>query len=152
EAAELKQVDADLVVARSAFVAFLDDLVKEMGQLDARRRAEVETRRRDVEGMERYQNDLKALGPGAVMLHYVVLSDKARISLSSADDQMGYASAIKEGDLNRKIQAFRESLQYPREDPRPMGQELYQALLAPVADALKQLKAQTLILSLDGVL
>lgn len=152
EAAEFKQIDADLEVARKAFVAFLDDLVKEMGSLDAKRRADVEARRRDVEGMERYQNDLRAIGPGAVMLHYVVLPDKVRIILSTADDQVGYASAISEAELNRKIQAFREALQYPREDPRIMGRELYQVLLGPLADALKQAKAQTLILSLDGVL
>ena len=152
EEAQFKQIGADMEVVRQAFVAFMDDLVKEMSGLDARRRADAELRRRDVEGMERYQNELRTLGSGAVMLHYVVLPDKVRIILSTADHQIGFASVIEEKVLNRKIQAFREALQYPREDPRPLGRELYQVLLAPLAGELKQLKAQTLILSLDGVL
>ena len=152
EKAQLDQIDKDTEAARRAFVAFMDDLVKEMEALDAKRRADVERRRRDAEGMERYQGDLKALGPGTVMLHYVVLRDKVRIILSTADEQRGYATAIEEKELYRRIQRFRDALQDPLEDPRALGRELYQVLLGPLADELKRLEAHTLVFSLDAAL
>jgi CHAT domain-containing protein len=105
-----------------------------------------------VEGMAKYQRHLKRLGPGTVMLHYVVLPDKVRMILSTHNNQIGYASAIDEKTLNLKIQEFRDALQYAREDPRPAGNELYKTLIAPIARDLHQLQARTLILSLDGVL
>ena len=152
EEGELKRIDAELGAVRKSFVVFLDDLLKEMNQLDDKRRAQVEARQLDVERVEQYQDDLRALGHGAVLLHYVVLPDKVRIILSTANAQTGYSSAIEQAALNQKIQAFREALQYPREDPRPVGRELFQVLLGPLAADLKRMKAQTLILSLDGVL
>jgi CHAT domain-containing protein len=152
EEAELKRIEDDMQTARAAFVAFLDGLIKDMSRLDAERRAAADRQRRDVEGMAKYQRHLKRLGPGTVMLHYVVLPDKIRVILSTHNNQIGYASSIDEKELNRKIQRFREALQYPRDDPRPAGNELYRVLVAPLAQDLKQLQARTLILSLDGVL
>lgn len=152
EESELRQIGAELGAARESFVLFLDELLNDMNQLDDKRRAQVETRQRDVERVEQYQDDLRALGPGVVLLHYVALPDKVLVILSTAEAQTGYASVIEQGVLNRKIQSFREALQSPRDDPRALGQELFKALLGPLAADLKQMQAQTLILSLDGAL
>jgi len=54
--------------------------------------------------------------------------------------------------LNRKVLAFREAVQNPKLDPRPLGEELYKILVGPMAEDLRQAKAQTLMWSLDGAL
>ena len=149
ETAELKQLESDGDVARRAVVVFLDDLTSEMTKLDARRQKEVA--RRDVEGLENYQDDLRKL-PGAVMLHYVVLPDKVRIIFTSPDTQTGRVANVSEKELNAKIADFRRVLQNPAIDPRPLARELYQWLIAPVAADLEQAKAQTIMVSLDGTL
>jgi CHAT domain-containing protein len=59
---------------------------------------------------------------------------------------------IKAADLNRKVLEFRQVLQDPRLDPRPLAQEMYKILVGPVAKDLKDAKAETLMWSLDGVL
>ena len=65
---------------------------------------------------------------------------------------MARDSPITAADLNRKVLAFREALRTPLVDPRPLAQELYRILVAPVASDLKGARAQTLMWSLDGVL
>jgi CHAT domain-containing protein len=108
--------------------------------------------KRDVEGLENYQDDLKELGAGAVMVHYVVLPQKVRIVLTTPDIQIGRSAAIDEAALNREVLRFREALGNPGSDPLPLARSLYRVLLAPIAEDLRQAKAQTLMLSLDGVL
>lgn len=145
--AGLEQFAEDLKVARQAMVAFLDELNREMAALDKRGRPA-----RDLEGLENYQDDLKALGHGAVMLHYVVLPDKVRIILTTPDDQVGEIGEMGEAELNAKILQFRTVLQNPMLDPRKLGQELYRALIGPVAEHLRLARAQTLMIALDGTL
>ena len=150
EQSELAQIEGDAEVARKGFVAFLDELVKESARLSAERLAQLA--RRDVEGLESHQDDLKELGAGAVMVHYVVMPDKVRIILTTADVQIGRAYAIEEKALNRGIHALREALQSPLRDARPAARALYEALLAPIAADLRAAGARTLMLSLDGSL
>ena len=59
---------------------------------------------------------------------------------------------ISAADLNRKVAAFREIIQNPRQDARPIAQELYKILLGKMADDLRKANAQTLMWSLDGTL
>ena len=59
---------------------------------------------------------------------------------------------IKSAELNSKILAFRQTLQRPDKDPSVLAQDLYKILIGPIAEDLKQAKARTLMLSLDGVL
>ena len=55
-------------------------------------------------------------------------------------------------DLNRKILAFRDVVQNPNVDPRPLAQELYTILFGNMAEDLWQAKVQTNMWSLDGTL
>lgn len=65
---------------------------------------------------------------------------------------VGREYGISEKNLNLKVQAFREILRDPNQDPRPLAQELYTILISPVKDDLDQAHAETLVFSLDGVL
>jgi len=59
---------------------------------------------------------------------------------------------IKRQDLNEKIAAYRNTLSNPSQDPLPQAKALYQLLVGPIADDLRQAGAKTLMLSLDDTL
>jgi len=66
--------------------------------------------------------------------------------------QRAYEYPIRAADLNRKVLAFRQVAEDPKLDPRPLAEELYKILVGPMAEDLRQAKAQTLMWSLDGAL
>ena len=96
--------------------------------------------------------DLADLGPGTVALYTLVSDTTYRVILITSHTQVAREYPITAADLNRKVLAFREALRTPLVDPRPLAQELYRILVAPVASDLKGAQAQTLMWSLDGVL
>jgi CHAT domain-containing protein/Flp pilus assembly protein TadD len=147
EEQRLAKLDADLVVASTAFQKFLDGLAIEMGS-----NADANARSYQLRESQGLMEDLRQLGKGTVALYTLVGDDKYRVILTTADFQKGYEYPIKAADLNRKVLAFREVLQNPKHDPLPLAQELYKILLGPVAKDLEKAKAQVLMWSLDGVL
>jgi CHAT domain-containing protein len=96
--------------------------------------------------------DLADLGPGTVALYTLVGDTTYRVILITPDTQVAREYPITAADLNRHVLALREALRTPLLDPRPPAQELYQILVAPVANDLHGAQAQTLMWSLDGVL
>ncbi|MFL6209531.1 MAG: CHAT domain-containing protein [Pyrinomonadaceae bacterium] len=142
----LSQLEADLTIAHQAFEKFLDRMANELGE--TKQAARVKTLR-EAEGLA---EDLRELGAGAVALYTLVGADKYRIILITPDVERAYEYPITGADLARKVAAFREVLQDPHSDPRPLAQELYKIILGPVAKDLVDAKAQTLMWSLDGVL
>lgn len=93
-----------------------------------------------------------SLPSGTVALYY--LSGEARLDILAVSPA-GHRAAkidVTQAALAKRIQTFREALQNPRTDPRPIARELNDWLLAPVAEHLAQAKATTLMLALDGQL
>ena len=82
----------------------------------------------------------------------LVLEDKYRVVLTTPDIQKAVSYPITAADLNRKILRFRDVLQDPRKDPRPLAKELYDILIAPIAADLDIVKARILMWSLDSIL
>jgi CHAT domain-containing protein len=95
---------------------------------------------------------LRELGGNSVALYTIIGVDKYRIILITPDAQKAAEFPIKAADLYRKVAQFREVLQNPRQDPRPLAEELYRILVAPIAKDLQAAGAETLMWSLDGVL
>lgn len=152
ESAERTQLEAYLQSARLAFDAATKQMVA-----DARRDAQAantdqRASRELVESVRAMRSDLRQLGHGAVLLHYLMTQDKVWILLTTPEIQLARESVISAADMNRKIAAFRNVLRQPSSDPKPLAQELYRLLLAPVAKDLQQAQAKTLMLSLDGAL
>jgi CHAT domain-containing protein len=147
EEQRLARIDADLVVAGTAFQNFLSTLEAEMSKS-----AEASSRAYGLRESQGMMEDLRELGRGTVALYTLVGEDKYRVILTTADFQKGYEYPIKAAELNRKVLEFREVLQNPRLDPLPLAQELYKILVAPVAKDLAKSKALNLMWSLDGVL
>ena len=96
--------------------------------------------------------DLRQLGPGTVAV-YTLITDRAyRVILITPDVEVAREYPIGKGELNAKVAAFREAVQNPKLDPMPGAKELYKILIGPIARDLEGSRAQTLMLSLDGVL
>jgi CHAT domain-containing protein/Tfp pilus assembly protein PilF len=106
----------------------------------------------NLESLKSLQGTLETLGEGVVAVHYVVLDNKIRILLTTAQAQVARESEIDAALLSRRIQRFREALQDPQSNPLPHARELYRLLIEPVARDLEQAGARTLMLSLDGAL
>jgi CHAT domain-containing protein len=146
EEQRLAKLDADLVVAGTAFQKFLDQLTTELGGSSESSKV---FQLRESQGL---MDDLRELGKGVVAIYTLVGNDKYRVILTTADFQKGFEYPIKGSDLNRKVLEFREVLQNPKLDPLPLAQELYKILVGPVANDLQGAKAQVVMWSLDGVL
>jgi CHAT domain-containing protein len=147
EDAQLAQLDADLRVAAQAFQAFLDSLAADFGA-----RAETGERVFQLREAQGLMADLRELGPGTVALYTISGEQRYRVILITPDVQKAAEYTIGAADLARKVFAFRETLQNPRSDPRPLAEELYTILVGPVAKDLEQAGARTLMWALDGVL
>jgi CHAT domain-containing protein/Tfp pilus assembly protein PilF len=109
----------------------------------------------DVKGNVSSLKQILAKMPHTVALYTLVGADRTSIIVitGSADvPAVVRESVITEADLNRKIAAFQEVLRHPRQDPRPLAQEMYQILIGPVKADLDQAEAKTLVWSLDGTL
>jgi CHAT domain-containing protein len=150
ESARREQLRADRKVAQQSMDRFLGDLMRELDTASVQRNREVGER--NLTNLRALQDTLGALGHGAVTLHYVMGESKLRMILTTPTIQIARESAVSTKDLNRKIQEFHQALADPKSDPLPLAKELYQLLIAPVADDLRQAKAQTLMVSLDGAM
>ncbi len=149
EQARRRQIDADLVLANQRFDRFVAELGREFVAADARRAEEFGSRQ--LKNLVVLQDVLAELGRDTVLLHYVVTGSRVAIIVTTADVQIARETRIAAADLNRKVLAFRQALAQ-RGDVKPLARELYTLLVAPVAADLKQAKARTLMLSLDGTL
>ncbi len=150
EQAQREQLRADQRVAQQGFDRFLGDLMKELAAASAERNREVGER--NLTRLRALQATLGALGEGVLALHYVIGQDKLRVIVTTPTIQIARERAISAKQLNAKIQALREALSNPGSNPKPAAQALYEDVIGPIAADLKQLKAQTLMVSLDGAL
>lgn len=147
ETLRLDKLEKDVAAGNMTFEKFLADLAQRFSDKPAGT-LQVE-QLRETEGV---MEDLRALPAGTVAIYTLVGEDKFRSILRTPDMQKAYDYPIQAADLNRKVLAFRQLAKDPKLDPRPMSEELYKILIGPMAEDLRQAKAQTLMWSLDGVL
>jgi len=140
-------LDKDLQAGNAAFEKFLNELAEQFGRAPSAN-ARIE-QLRETQGL---MEDLRELPPVTVAVYTLEGEDKYRAILVTPDIQKAYEYPIKAADLNRKVLEFRQVLQNPKLDPRPLGQELYNILVANIAEDLRQAKAKTVMWSLDGSL
>ena len=145
-----EELRADRRSSQQAFDKFLSDLMRELDSASAERNREVGER--NLANLRYLQDTLASLGHGAVAIHYVMGDAKLRMIITTPAIQIARESPIAAKELNRKIHDFRMMLAAPERDPLPEAQELYRHLIAPIAADLKQLRARTLMVSLDGAL
>ena len=107
---------------------------------------------RQLEALESHRRKIAELGYGAVLIHTVVTKDKLQLILTTPETQLSRQSHIGERELNLLVNSFRQRLRRANEDPLPLAQKLYDHLLRPLEEDLKQANARTLMWSLDGTL
>ncbi len=108
--------------------------------------------KKEIEMDRALQGRLAQWGEGTVALYTIAGEDRYRIILTTPKVQVDGKYEIRAADLNRKIFEFRSALRNPSVDPRPLGKELYDILVGPVATELAAAGAKTLVWSLDGTL
>ena len=138
-----KQIQLQLTERSKQTLTVLSSIPQQLPVLQKRQLTKV---------FDQFRTTLNSLGHGAVLLQYIVTDTRVSIILTTPQVQLARETTIPAKGLNRKISEFRRVLQSPTRDPRPQAQALYQLLIAPVADDLKQANAKTLMVSLDGSL
>ncbi|WP_206169394.1 CHAT domain-containing protein [Variovorax gossypii] len=94
----------------------------------------------------------KRSGSRVVALQYVVLDKKIYILVTTPELQFSREVSLEGQQLGQLVQSFREAVQDTRADPSKAGGRLYELLVRPIAAALKEDGADTLMVSLTGVL
>lgn len=148
--ARYTELTADARVAQRAFLAFVGELERELATVTRARAREIGER--NLDKLKAMQGVLRELGGGAVLVHYLVTDTKLYIILTTPQVQLVRQTEISATELNRSIGGLREMLQDQRRDPRPEARALYDVLIAPIAEDLRQAEARTLMLSMDGAL
>jgi len=144
----LSQLEKDLAVGNQAFEHFLADLTQHFSA-KPELNTQVVRQLREEEG---FMEDLRELPAGTVAIFTLIADDKFYAILRTPETQKSYEYTISAADLNGKISAFRQAILDPKLDPRPLARELYNILIAGMADDLRRANAKTLMWSLDGAL
>ena len=150
----LTQLDADQRAMNNDFLTFIrtDPEIQALVQaLDASQREQDLLAR--AEEFVNLQNNLRALEQNAVLIYPLILADRLELVLvTSFSAPVRYPVAVGSAELNAAIVAFRQALDDPSSDPRPIAQQLYQWLIAPMASDLQAIGAETLLYAPDGTL
>jgi CHAT domain-containing protein len=141
---------ADLKVAQTAFVSFLEQMRQEFAAKGPARA--VEFTESSVKALAELQDLLKGLGDDVALLRIYLTDENVNFLLTTPGVQLARSVKIKTQDLSRQVAEFGRLLRDPKSDPLPAAQALYKLLLAPVEQDLQQAGAKTVMLSLDGVL
>jgi CHAT domain-containing protein len=146
--ARLEELRKAMDAAQANFEARANEVAKSANDPEAQKR-----RRTEINDYSRaFQGTLKEMGHDAVVVQYIVLNDKVAILLASPNVVVARESKIKRQDLYARVRELRKALTNPGQDPIPSSQALYQILLAPIAEDLRQAGAKTLMVDLDDML
>lgn len=143
EQKKFDELSAQIADANASFKLFLEkELIGEFGA----------EKTKGIEIDRNLQSKLKKWGDGTVAVYTVVTENRYRVILTTPTLQIDGKTEIKAAVLNKKIFDFRNALQNPDLDPRPLGKEIYDILIKPIEKDLTAAKAKTLVWSLDGSL
>jgi CHAT domain-containing protein len=92
------------------------------------------------------------LPAGTAAVYYLAGDTQLELLLVQREARRAFRVALPRAELEERIRAFRTLLQNPRSDPRPAARALHDSLIAPLEGALREARASTLMLSLDGQL
>ena len=108
----------------------------------------------DLSNYRDLQASLAALDQNAVLLYPFILDDRLELVLVTPDAETPLRATVQVDrvTLNGAIANYRSALEDPTSDPLPLAQQLYDWLLAPLADDLTVLQTETIIYAPDGQL
>lgn len=150
DSARFKQLREDLRIAKRAFRAFLGQLIAEVEAGGGQRAMEIGEK--NLKDLKALQGTLRALGDGTVLVHYLITDDKLHIIVTTGRVQIVRSVDVEQRVLNHRVSELAEAFSNLQGNPVPDAQAIYDLILAPIADDLRQAKAKTIMFSLDGVL
>jgi CHAT domain-containing protein len=146
--ARLEELRKAMDAAQANFETRANEVAKSANDPEAQKR-----RRTEINDYSRaFQGTLRDMGHDAVVVQYIVLNDKVAILLASPNVVVARESKIRRQELYARVREFRKALTNPGQDPVPSSLALYQILVAPIADDLRQAGAKTLMVDLDDML
>ncbi|MBD2385845.1 CHAT domain-containing protein [Cylindrospermum sp. FACHB-282] len=99
------------------------------------------------------RDNLRQLNQKAVLLYPLVLDDRLELLIVTADAPPIHRTVpVKKEELERVILEFRQGIQVPYKDSKIPGNQLYNWLIKPIENDLKQADAKTIIYAPDGKL
>lgn len=150
ETRELAAIEQRLNAADEAFERGLDDII---AAAEALGRVDRATRLSDLGPLQGYMQT--EIDENAAAIHFVVLPDRLSAILTTPSDRRSYTvtmwqgAPFREAVLNAELDAFLQSLNAPRGDPREQGRKLHDLLIGPFAAELDALDVDLLLVSLD---
>jgi CHAT domain-containing protein/tetratricopeptide (TPR) repeat protein len=143
EEAEFQKFSRELATTSETFQKFLASLAAEFAKSKPIAKFQIAR-------IEELQSDLREVGPDVALVATFVLPDRYRVILTTGQTQIDHKVEIKAEVLNRKLNCFLMALKNPRIDPRPVGKELFDILVKPLEQDLKNGDIKTILWSLDG--
>ena len=99
------------------------------------------------------QQSLRNLNQNAVLIYPLILEDRLElVVVTPFSEPARYPVSVGSAELNTAIVEFRQTLDDPNSDPRPIAQQLYTWLIAPMANDLEAIGAETILYAPDGAL
>ncbi|MGG6294974.1 tetratricopeptide repeat protein [Leptolyngbya sp. AN02str] len=99
------------------------------------------------------QQSLRAIDQRVVLIYPLILEDRLEIILVTPfSEPARYSVPVGAAELNAAIVEFRQALNDPTSELRPVAQRLYTWLMAPMANDLKAIGAETILYAPDGAL
>jgi CHAT domain-containing protein len=151
EASRRTALLADQMTWKLAYERNLADLERLIDMQSDKRKREIGEH--NLRMLAPLQATLKQLGPGTVLVHYVVLEHEIKVLLTTAQGSpIIRSSPMKQEDLKTRVDAFRRLLQQPRGSQALLAsaQELHRLLIGPIENDLRQAGARTLMLAPDA--
>jgi len=145
--AELLEVDRRLREAETLFQEFMDRLLEKSKAMKV-----AANRLERISDAQSIQDTLRKLPAGTVAVYTLAAPDAIRLVFVTSSSTRAHTVTVGIEDLNRLVASFRAVLQSPAHDPRPLGKQLYDLLVAPIEGDLKGSKATSIMWSLDGPL
>lgn len=99
------------------------------------------------------RDNLRKLNQKAVLLYPLVLDDRLELVIVTADSPPIHRTVpVKKEELNQVILEFRQALLVPYKDSKTPANKLYNWLIKPIENDLKQADAKTIIYAPDSKL
>jgi CHAT domain-containing protein len=105
----------------------------------------------NLESLNSIRDNLARMPQKSVLLYPFMLENSLELVLVTPDSPPIHRSvSVKREELNQAILAFREALQDKTSDAKPAARKLYDWLIKPLENDLKQANAKTIIYSPDS--
>lgn len=99
------------------------------------------------------RDNLRQLNQKAILLYPLVLEDRLELVIMTADAPPIHRSVpVKQAELNQVITDFRQAIVAPYKDIKTPANQLYNWLIKPIENDLKQANAQAIVYAPDGKL